>query len=427
MADLYIKIENGTAKLGVIGIGYVGLPLALAFASRFDVIGYDINKEKVNELKAGRSFLSEHQKKLATFVEEGVIKFTDDIEQIESCDVYLICLPTPLDNHMEPNMEYVFGAVSDLHESGFLCPGKLIVLTSTTYPGTTEEIRNMIQLVDMVDYCPPLVYSPEREDPGNEVFGVSNTPRIVAGDNSKDLELGKLLFGKVCEQIHAVESTKTAEFVKLYENTYRAVNIAHVNEAKLFCDAMGIDIWKVLDLAETKPYGFQRFNPGPGWGGHCIPIDPFYLSWKMKEFGIRARFIELAGEINVRMPIHVVRRVQDILNGRQITISQAEILVWGVAYKADVDDVRESPAFPIMKMLRDRGANVGWRDPRVKKLPAKWEMDDMKRHDVISTQGFDAVLVLTDHAEVFELIPELQHCIIDTRGVIPLADNVYRV
>ncbi len=416
-------LQARTARVGVIGLGYVGLPLVELFSNGgFPVLGLDIDVAKVNQLQAGRSYIGHiTPDRIAALRASGRFEATSDFSRLREVDAVLICVPTPLGEHREPDLTAVreTGKAIARH----LRPGQLVVLESTTYPGTTRDVlRPELEAGGLVagrDFF--LAYSPEREDPGNPMFSAGNIPKVVGGWDEASGMLSRALYAAVIPQVVPVSGCEVAEACKILENTYRAVNIALVNELKEVFDRMGIDIWEVIEAAKTKPFGFQAFYPGPGLGGHCIPIDPFYLTWAARGYGLHTRFIELAGEINTAMPQHVVDRVTAALNDRGKALRGSRVLVLGAAYKRDVDDCRESPAVELMDLLQERGASVSYSDPHVPVLP------QMRRHDIrlesvtltpelLATS--DCVLIATDHSAFdWETIVRCSTLVVDTRGV----------
>jgi UDP-N-acetyl-D-glucosamine dehydrogenase len=397
------RLEQRTARIGIVGLGYVGLPLAETFAwGGYPVVGFDIDPEKVAKLKRGESYIGHIcPERVAEMVGSGRFDATSDPARFAEVDAIIICVPTPLTETREPDLSYITGTGRSIRPH--LRPGQLVVLESTTYPGTTEDLLRPILeesgLKAGIDFF--LAFSPEREDPGNRDFATRNIPKVVGGVDALSRDLGVALYTPVVEGVVPVSSTGVAEACKILENTYRAVNIALVNELKVVFDRMGIDVWEVIAAAKTKPFGFQAFYPGPGLGGHCIPIDPFYLTWAARRFGVHTRFIELAGEINTSMPEYVVGRVAEALNEEGKPLKGRRVCVLGVAYKKDVDDPRESPAFEIMELLQKRGALVSYNDPHVPRLP------HMRHHHIRLdsqplTEEFlarqDCVVVVTDHS-----------------------------
>jgi UDP-N-acetyl-D-glucosamine dehydrogenase len=415
------------ALVGVVGLGYVGLPLALTAAGAgFRVLGFDVDGPKVQGLNGGRSPLAHiGDARVAAALAAGRFEATANLARLGEPDAVLICVPTPLGRHREPDLSYVEGTARAV--AATLRPGQLVVLESTTYPGTTREVvRPILEASGLrpgADFH--LAYSPEREDPGNPDFETSRIPKVVGGDGEAALRLALALYGALVERTVAVSSPETAEAVKLTENIFRAVNIALVNELKLVFTAMGIDVEEVIDAAATKPFGYMPFRPGPGLGGHCIPIDPFYLTWKAQEFGLRTRFVELAGEINRAMPGHVAARLAEALDrGAGKGLSAARVLLVGVAYKRDIDDVRESPAFAVWELLEARGAEVAFHDPHVPAIPRTREHARLAGRrslalDAATVAAFDAVVALTDHRAVdWALVARHARLLVDTRGVI---------
>ena len=365
--ELGRKIESREVAIGVLGLGYVGLPLALAFAKqRVAVVGFDVDTEKVEALRAGHSYIKHLEgPRLTEATAAGLFRATSDFAELSGPDVLLICVPTPLTPQREPDMSFVVGTVRQIQPR--LRRGQLVVLESTTYPGTTDElVRGILEESGLKcgeDFF--LAFSPEREDPGNSRYATASIPKVVGGVDPVSGDLAQAVYDLAIDRTVRVSTARTAEATKLVENVFRAVNIALVNELKMVFDRMGIDVWEVLDAASTKPFGFMRFNPGPGLGGHCIPLDPFYLAWKAREYGVTAKFIELAGEVNVQMPHYVIEKLQYALNERGKAVKGSRILVLGLAYKKDVDDARESPAFEIIDALLRRGAAVSYHDPHV--------------------------------------------------------------
>lgn len=419
---MFDAIRNKTAHVGVIGLGYVGLPLVQAFtASGYRVTGFDIDSEKVRRLAAGQSYIAHiPATQIADLLARGLFQPTTDFTKLRDIDAMIICVPTPLTDSREPDLSAVTGTAEAIAAN--LRRGQLVILESTTYPGTTQDVvRPILERTGLKagqDFH--LAYSPEREDPGNLKFSARNIPKVVGGIDTLSLELAAELYGQVVVQVVRVSSTQVAEACKILENTYRAVNIALVNELKMLFDRMDIDIWEVIAAASTKPFGFQPFYPGPGLGGHCIPIDPFYLTWIARQHDFATRFIELAGEINTGMPAYVVGRVAEFLNDRGKPLKGSKILVLGVAYKPDVGDPRESPSFVVIEQLLSRGSLVSYNDPHVPHLPK------MRRHSIqmdsqtltpelLSSQ--DCVIILTDHSSYdWGWIVAHSPLIVDTRN-----------
>lgn len=407
--------------VGIVGLGYVGLPLALVFAEAgLQVIGIDVESEVVDQLNAGDSHIKDVDgNRLATVVEEDSFEATTDYSRLVECDAVSICVPTPLRKTGDPDMSHVIAASRDIVE--YLEPGMVVVLESTTYPGTTTEIiqpeLEQQGLEVGTDFF--LCFSPERVDPGRTDWTTKNTPKVIGGVTESCIEAGKGLYGAAMETIVPVSGTKAAEMVKLLENTFRAVNIGLVNEVLLMCDRLEVDAWEVIEAAATKPFGFMKFTPGPGLGGHCIPVDPHYLSWKLKELNYNARFIELASEINTNMPRYWVRKVQDELNEIGKPVKKSKVLVLGVAYKKNVSDTRESPALDIISMLEEKGADVRYHDPHV----SSFDHDGMKMECVdnlsSSVQESECIVIVTDHKEYSwrDVVPK-NHQVVDTRNVL---------
>jgi UDP-N-acetyl-D-glucosamine dehydrogenase len=421
--ELLEKIRTRKARVGVIGLGYVGLPLVLRFGEeRYNVIGFDIDPEKVSKLNAGQSYIHHIEaSRLQTLLNSKQFEATSDFSRLTEADCIIICVPTPLTAKKDPDLQYIETTAEAVLKT--LRKGQLVSLESTTYPGTTEEILlekfRPTGLEVGKDYF--LVFSPEREDPGNPKFSTRTIPKVVGGVTPNCLEIGAALYSSVIDRVIPVSSTRAAELVKLLENIYRSVNIALVNELKLLGERMNIDIWEVIDAASTKPFGFTPFYPGPGLGGHCIPIDPFYLSWKAKEYDFSTRFIQLAGEINTSMPHHVVERVAEALNGRSKSIRGSKILILGVAYKKDVDDVRESPALEIMKLLKEKGAELSYSDPFIPHMHKMREYDFSYMSSVPlnedSMRKADVVLITTDHTNVdYQAVVDQSRLVVDTRN-----------
>jgi len=419
------RLGSRKSTVGIIGLGYVGLPLGLALVERdFNVMGFDIDQGKVTELMAGRSYISHiDSARVKAAVDSGRFEATDQFGRLGEPDAILICVPTPLTSQREPDLTYVTATTRQLSKA--LRRGQIVVLESTTYPGTTDEVLMPI-LEESGLKCGRdflLAFSPEREDPGNPDFHTATIPKVVGGVDEASGEVASALYGHVIDKIVRVTSARTAEAVKLTENIFRAVNIALVNELKIVFDPMDIDVWEVLDAADSKPFGFMKFSPGPGWGGHCIPIDPFYLTWKAREHGVQTKFIELAGEVNVHMPRYVIGKLQQGLNSRKKAVNGSRVLVLGIAYKRDVDDARESPAFVLLDQLEQLGAHVRFHDPYVPVLPKTRRWPHLEATESIeltpeSIRGFDAVLLVTDHRNVdYDMIVEHADLVVDTRGV----------
>jgi UDP-N-acetyl-D-glucosamine dehydrogenase len=417
-ATLERKIKEGKARVGTIGLGYVGLPLSVEFATAgLDVLGFDLSTGKVESVNRGESYIKDvSSERLAPLVTSGKLRATTDLSQLEGCDAIIICVPTPLGKTKDPDLSMVVEAARAI--AARLRAGQLVVLESTTYPGTTEELILPIlgEKGLVVGESFFLAFSPERVDPGNPRFHTKNTPKIIGGVTPACTRVAKALYGRAIETIIPVSSTRTAEMVKLLENTFRSVNIGLVNEVALMCARLGVDVWEVIDAAASKPFGFMPFYPGPGLGGHCIPIDPIYLSWKLKELNYRARFIELAGEVNSEMPEHVCARVAEALNEQEKSVKGSRILVLGVAYKKDIDDVRESPALDILKLLESRGARVSYNDPHVPELVLN--TSTLSSADLIpAVREADVVVIVTNHgAYRYEEIVDAARQVVDTRN-----------
>jgi UDP-N-acetyl-D-glucosamine dehydrogenase len=419
------KIVSRTARVGVLGLGYVGLPLAVEFArAGFAVTGIDREASKVERLNSGQSYIQDvPDAVLKPLAESGKLHATTDFKVIRELDTINICVPTPLRKTKDPDMSYVVAACEQIARR--LHPGMLVILESTTYPGTTDELvlpmlsQSGLKVGEDFFLC----FSPERVDPGNRIYQTSNIPKVVGGVTKACGELGALFYAQALEKVVPVSSTQVAEMVKLLENTFRMINIGLVNELALMCDRMGINVWEVIDAAATKPFGFMPFYPGPGLGGHCIPVDPFYLSWKTRQAGIEARFIELAGYINGQMPHFVVDKIQNALNDQSKPLKGSRVHVLGVAYKKDIDDVRESPALDIIHLLTHRGANVTYSDPYVPVV----EMDGIRltsQEPMAAVRSADCVAIITDH-QVFDYPRILAEAslIVDTRNALKGYDS----
>ncbi|HEY2860245.1 MAG TPA: nucleotide sugar dehydrogenase [Terracidiphilus sp.] len=425
--SLESRIASRDARIGIIGMGYVGLPLTLLFsAQRFRVTGFDIDLNKVAAINSSRSYMVRIPAADIAQARAAGFRATSDYSEISDMDVVIICVPTPLDEYHQPDLSYIVGTVKSI--APHIHEGQLIVLESTTYPGTTEEV-----VVPLLEQGNPLgmkvarevgqpgfhvAFSPEREDPGNDTVERRDIPKVIGGSGQTAADLASALYGSIFRRTVLVSSPAVAEMTKLLENIYRCVNIALVNELKQLCGRMGIDIFEVIDAARTKPFGFQAFYPGPGLGGHCIPIDPFYLSWKAKEYDFRTRFIELAGEVNVKMPYFVIERTGDALNERRKSIKGSKILVLGVAYKRDIDDLRESPSLTIIELLRDKGAIVAYNDPYFPTVGHGRHYDlNMTSTPLENLEQYDAVMIVTDHTSYdYPRIVAESQLVIDTRN-----------
>jgi len=411
------KIRSRQAKVGIAGLGYVGLPLAVEFAKAgFDVTGIDLSDSKVGRINAGESYVGDiPSATLGTLVKSGKLKATTDFSAIRDLDTINICVPTPLRKTKDPDMSFIVSACGEIAK--FFHAVMLVILESTTYPGTTDElVLPMLEQGGLKvgqDFF--LCFSPERVDPGNPKYNTSNIPKVVGGVTAACSEMGRVFYSQALEQVVAVSSTQVAEMVKLLENTFRMINIGLANEMALMCDRMGINVWEVIEAAATKPFGFMPFYPGPGLGGHCIPIDPFYLSWKTKQAGIEARFIELAGYINGQMPHFVVDKIQNALNDHAKPVNGSHIHVLGVAYKKNIEDVRESPALDIMLLLKRRGARLTFSDPYVPRLDLDGEQ--MRSEDTGLAASADCTVVVTDHSAFdYRKIADEAKLIVDTRN-----------
>jgi UDP-N-acetyl-D-glucosamine dehydrogenase len=416
------KLLSRKAVIAIVGLGYVGLPLLLRYVKMgYKVIGIDNDGAKIKSLKIGESYIENIPNlEIQNSLNEGAI-FTDDFSIIKDVDAVIICVPTPLTKHREPDISYIISSIDNMKK--YIKPGQAISLESTTYPGTTEEVLlpriNGTGFKVGVDVF--LIYSPEREDPGNKKYNTATIPKLVSGYSKECLEVGLTLYGVVIDKVIPVSSLKVAEMAKLLENIYRAVNIGLVNEMKMIADKMGIDIYEVINSAATKPFGFTAYYPGPGLGGHCIPIDPFYLTWKAKEYDINAKFIELSGEINASMPSWVVSKTINAMNTHGKSINGSKILIIGVAYKKNVDDIRESPSIEIIKQLQNLGAHIDYVDPHIPIIYRNEHLNsDMKSIslDPIGLASYDSVIIVANHdAFNYELISKNSKLVIDTRGV----------
>jgi len=422
MKSLMQKIQQKRALIGVIGLGYAGLPLVLRFLEAgFKTMGFDTDHKKITKLAKGQVYIRHiSSSKINRFIGTKSFEPTNDFTRLNEPDCLLICVPTPLTASKEPDLTYIINTTDQI--ARHLKEGQIVSLESTTYPGTTEEILlpKLERSGLRVGHDFFLVFSPEREDPGNVRFSLKNIPKVVGGITPRCREVGKALYQQVVDQVITVSSARSAELTKLLENIYRAVNIALVNELKMLSDRMDIDIWEVIEAASTKPFGFTPFYPGPGLGGHCIPVDPFYLAWKAKQFDFTNRFIELAGEVNTSIPYYVVSKISDALNGRGKSVKDSKILILGIAYKRDIDDIRESPALKIMELLTEKGAQVLYNDPYISRLHKMRRYDfgiaSRKLSEKLLSQ-MDAVVIVTDHA-VYDYNWIVKHAclIIDTRN-----------
>ncbi len=427
--DFKRRVQDRTARVGVIGVGYVGLPLLLEFGrAGFPVSGFDVDSKKVDALNAGTSYIHHiPAAEIQALVESGRFRAYGDFSRLAEQDAILICVPTPLDDKREPDLQYVERTAEQV--AATLQPGQLVVLESTTYPGTTREL--VLPILERTGLkCSPdgdsdssgflLAFSPERVDPGNQKFPLPEVPKVVGGINQASREAAAVLYQAIIHKVVEVSSPEVAEMSKLLENIYRCVNIALVNELKMLCLRMGIDVWEVIRASSTKPYGFTPFYPGPGLGGHCIPIDPFYLSWKAREFDFPTRFIELAGEVNSAMPYHVVAAIADALNARRRSVRGSKVLLLGLAYKKDVDDLRESPSLKLIDLLQQKGATVHYNDPYIPRLHRTRRYDFPLQSVPLSPQmlaGYDCVVIATDHSSYdYAAIVRDAVLVVDTRN-----------
>ena len=440
--ELKNKIESKSSKIGIIGLGYVGLPLGLAFTAKgFNVLGFDLDENKITLLKKGKGYLKHiDEGKIKNAVSNGKLSATSDFSRLPEVDAIIICVPTPLTEHREPDMSYVKNTAKVVAE--YLRKDQIVVLESTTYPGTTEELilpllenaknsgkRNFVVGKDFY-----LAFSPEREDPNNPDYTTASIPKVIGGVTSQCLEVAKTLYDQVIVKTVPVSSPRAAEATKLLENIFRSVNIALVNELKMVFDKMGIDVWEVIEAASTKPFGFTAFYPGPGLGGHCIPIDPFYLTWKAREFELNTKFIELAGEINTYQPYYVVEKSMGVLNNFKKALNGSKVLILGAAYKKDIDDMRESPSLKLIEILRDRGAEVDYHDPLVPTLPPMRKYNyDMESVELTKKKlaEYDLVILSTAHSSFdYKLIAENAKIIVDTRNAFESrsikSDNIFK-
>jgi UDP-N-acetyl-D-glucosamine dehydrogenase len=415
------RILTRSARVGIIGLGYVGCPLAVEFAAAgFAVTGIDVQERKVATINSGRSYIQDVPgKRVRELVKKKKLRATTDFSVIAELDAISICVPTPLQKTKDPDMSYIVTACQEIAK--YTHPGMLIVLESTTYPGTTEEVlRPLLETADLqVGRDIFLCFSPERVDPGNPRFQTATIPKVVGGITPECTRMGALFYSQALHKVVPVSSSQVAEMVKLLENTFRMINIGLVNEIAIMCDRMGINVWEVIDAAATKPFGFMPFYPGPGLGGHCIPIDPFYLSWKSKQAGIEARFIELAGYINGQMPHFVLDKIQGALNAQSKPLRNSHVHVLGVAYKRDIDDVRESPALDIIHLLSQRGARVTYSDPRVARLRIDGGAEYLAEEPLAACGQADCVVIVTDHSAFeYRTILDRSKLIVDTRNAL---------
>jgi UDP-N-acetyl-D-glucosamine dehydrogenase len=428
--NLLRKIEDRSARVAVVGLGYVGLPVAVHFAEGgFGVIGLDVNEDVVDAVAGGRSHIEDvASERVGRLVDEGRLSATADFDALADADAIVVCVPTPLSKTRDPDISYIKSATEDVRDR--LRPGQLVVLESTTYPGTTREM--VLEVLEGSglevgeDFF--LAFSPERIDPGNREWTFGNTPKVVGGLTETCHDLAVALYEQVVDEVVEVSSPEAAELTKILENTFRAVNIALANEMAVIADRLGIDVWEVIDAAATKPYGFMRFHPGPGLGGHCIPVDPHYLSWKMESLQYRTRFIELASDINAEMPRHVVTKIADALNEDEKAVNGSRVLVLGVAYKPNVDDTRESPALDVVRLLEEKGAEVTYHDPHVPEL----ELAGTTRRSVELTadglEACDAAVVATDHDAIdWQLVVDHAPAVVDARNALEDVEGPARI
>jgi UDP-N-acetyl-D-glucosamine dehydrogenase len=434
LAELKQRVESRQARIGIVGMGYVGLPLALLFSEqKFRVTGFDVAADKVSTLNAGGSYIVRILPESINEAQKSGFRATADYSEIAAMDAIIICVPTPLNEYHEPDLSYVTGTVRSI--APHIHEGQLIVLESTTYPGTTEDV--VVPLLEAgnpgnikvarsdAQHGVHVAFSPEREDPGNDTVARHDIPKVVGGCDPGGVELASALYGSIFRRVVRVSSPAVAEMTKLLENIYRCVNIALVNELKQLCMRMGIDIHEVIDAAKTKPFGFQAFYPGPGLGGHCIPIDPFYLSWKAKEYDFRTRFIELAGEVNSAMPYFVIEQTASALNEHRKSIKGSKVMVLGLAYKRDIDDLRESPSLTIIELLREKGAIVSYNDPFFPTVGRGRHYDlNMTNTPLDDLGSYDAVLIVTDHTSYdYPAIVDQAQLVVDTRNATKGIDS----
>ena len=415
------KINNTTAKIGVVGLGYVGLPLAIEFVQAgFDVIGIDIDNEKVGLLNSGKNYIKDvDDNQLKEAVSQNKFKATSDFSAVKNLDTLSICVPTPLKKQKDPDISFIVSVMDEIKIH--LHKNMVVILESTTYPGSTKELilpyleNSKLVVGEEIFLC----FSPERIDPGNKNYTTSNTPKVIGGITEKCAKVGTLLYANIVNEVITVSSTETAEMVKLLENTFRAINIGLANEVAIMCEKLGVNVWEVIDAAATKPFGFMKFTPGPGLGGHCIPIDPHYLSWKLKTLDYDARFIRLAGEINTNMPKHILNLISLNLNNIQKTINGSKVLILGVAYKKDINDFRESPALDIIQLLINSEALIDYHDPYIPHLSFnKVNLNSIKKLRPSIINNYDVCVVVTDHSDIdYEMIYNHSNMIIDSRNV----------
>ncbi len=419
MLKLKQRLDNKSAKIGIVGLGYVGLPLAVAFAeARFEVLGFDIQRKRVDAINHGKSYIADvASEQLKAIVSSNYLQATTQQSRLREVDVICICVPTPLTKTKDPDLSYVIQESKEI--SKHLKPGQLVVLESTTYPGTTREVvlplLESSRLRGGTDFY--LAYSPERVDPGSRRYNIKNTPKIVGGINQQSTELAQALYSQIVDTVVPVSSPEVAEMTKVFENVFRSVNIALVNELAQLCEKFGVSVWEVIYAASTKPFGYMPFYPGPGVGGHCIPLDPYYLANKAREFDFHTRFIELAAEINEAMPYHVTSRISEALNSRGKSVSGAKMLILGVAYKKDIGDIRESPSLKLIQLLRAKGANVSYNDPYIPKIKLPQGSLASVKLTGKKLASVDCVIIATDHScyNISEVVAQAT-LVFDTRG-----------
>ena len=421
------KIKDKTAKIGVVGLGYVGLPLAIEFVQAgYNVTGIDIDENKINLINRGENYIKDvNNNLLKKAIQGNKLSATTDFSIVQNLDSISICVPTPLNKQKDPDISFIISVMEKI--KNYIHSDMIIILESTTYPGSTKELilpyvkNNKFEIGKNFFLC----FSPERIDPGNKDFNTSNTPKVIGGITEKCTEIGASIYEEIVNKVITVSSTETAEMVKLLENTFRAINIGLANEIAIMCEKLGVNVWEVIDAAATKPFGYMKFSPGPGLGGHCIPIDPHYLSWKLKTLDYDARFIQLAGEINTNMPNHVLNLISNSLNDNHKTLNASKVLIIGVAYKKDINDTRESPALDIIQLLKNAGAKIDYYDPNVPKLLYNdISLDSITILDANNLKNYDICVVLTDHSNIdYEMVSKHCELIIDTRNVFKGNNN----
>ena len=415
------KIKDKTAKIGVIGLGYVGLPLAVEFVKAgYDVLGIDVDEVKIKAINSGKNYIEDIEDEIISkVVKANKLRATDDFSVVKNLDCLSICVPTPLNKQKDPDISYIVSVMDRI--KNYIHKNMVLILESTTYPGSTKElilpyiINNGYSIGKDFFLC----FSPERIDPGNKIYKTSNTPKVIGGITKECTKIGVSLYGSIVDKVIKVSTTETAEMVKLLENTFRAINIGLANEVAIMCEKLGVNVWEVIDAAATKPFGYMKFSPGPGLGGHCIPIDPHYLSWKLKTLDYEARFIQLASDINTNMPYHVLNLISHYLNIEQKTINGSKILIIGVAYKKDINDIRESPALDVIQLLVNGGAKIDYHDPYVPKLDfSNISLTNLNELNKEKLNYYDACVIITDHTNIdYESIYNFCQLIIDTRNV----------